>query len=208
MENSSSNKMTAEEELVDAARMYTEAAGDRGLRLEAILHSVGAALHALRDQHEEHALAPLQYLFAGLSRLAAGRDDPVLKPVRPPGQPGRPAPDGALKVKQVSILLAVEVLVRSGVKKGPAERRVAQIASDLGLTSADGKAISHDMIRNWRSQLSYHKDMRDVASLLGHELETLCDQIDPEKAELAAETLLRRAADIEGIEISDYPPLT
>lgn len=198
--------MTPEQLLVDAARKYREAGSHRGLQLEAILYSVGASIRLLEVQHDRNALAPLEYLRAALARLASGRQDPVLQPLREPGRAGRPGPDGALLAKQVYILFAWDMLRRAGWKKGRADKFVAEVASELGLTGADGGPVSEHMIRNWRSLLNT-KPMKAVAKELEPRLVQMPD-LDPTVAPDAVRALLAEAAKIEGIEISKNPPLT
>jgi hypothetical protein len=195
-----------EERLLAAARLYREANDRSDLRLEALLHSVGAVLSLLRRDHDPAALAPQQYLFAALSRLAAGQSDPALRPLRGNSKGGRPPPDGAIKYKQVNVLLAVELLLRAGWKPKRTYQRVAEMASAAGLSSADGKPITQNVVRNWRHALSTDPHMDDVKKLVGARAATLLDEPESSAAEDAAEQMLIAAANgFEGVEISTPP---
>lgn len=192
----------AADELAEAARLFADAGDRSDLKLEAVLRSLGAALRLLRDDHEWSETAPLQYLFAGLSRLASGRPDPVLQPLREPKKAGRSgAPDGTLIFKQVIILLAHEVLRRGKWNKTTADKRVAMLATDAGFTSSDGKPISGDMVRGWRSLLSTPA-MRAVKDQLKMYTIMLNDTLDPSTVEEAAKELLNHSgSSFAGIDI-------
>lgn len=183
----------AADELAEAARLFADAGDLADLKLEAVLRSLGAALRLLREDHEWSETAPLQYLFAGLSRLAAGRPDPVLQPLRKSKKAGRSgAPDGTLIFKQVIILLAHEVLRRGKWNKTTANKRVAELATDAGFTSSDGKPISHDMVRGWRSLLNT-PEMRPVKDQLKKYTIMLNDTLDPSMVEEAAKQMLHHS---------------
>ena len=189
--------------LADAARLFADA-GDRSeLQLEAIVYSLGAALNLLRQDQEWSELAPLQYLFAGLSRLAAGRPDPVLQPLREDKKAGKSAHlDGAMVLKQVVILLAHEVLVRGGWRKTAADCRVAELSTAVGFTSVEGKPISADMVRGWRSLVNT-PEMSNVETGLRAQTSLLSDSFDPLNVVHAAEMMLNHvASNFAGIEIS------
>ena len=196
------------DELAGAARLFAEASDRPDLQLEAILLSVGAALSLLRKDHDWSHLAPIQYLFAGLSRLAAGRPDPVLKPLREDKKAGRQGgPESAMLFKKLYILLAHELLCRGEWMIGEADSRVAKMATAAGWKSSDGKPISGDMVRGWRCDVGLPE-----MSLVEEQLEVcksmLDDSPDPRTVEHAAEQLIKHgASSFAGIEISGNPTL-
>jgi hypothetical protein len=198
----------ATDALAEAARLFVDAGDRSDLKLEAILRSLGAALDLLRDDHEWSETAPLQYLFAGLSRLAAGRPDPVLRPLREDKKAGKSAIlGGAMIFKQVIILLAHEVLRRGGWRKTAADRRVAELATAAGFTSLEGKPISSDMVRGWRSLIST-PEMRAVEFQLSEQTSMLKDKLDPSYVVQAAEEMLNHSvSSFAGIELSRKPTL-
>lgn len=202
------DRPSAADELAEAAHLFVDAGDRSDLKLKAVLHSLGAALRMLREVHEWSDMAPLQYLFVGLSRLAAGRPDPVLQPQRGDKTAGRQGGlDGAMIFKLVNILFAYEVLRRGKWKKGAADRRVAQLATAAGFTSSDGKPISKDMVRGWRSLLGT-PEMRPVKDRLKECTSVLNDALDPSMVEQAAEQMLNHSASsFAGIEISRNPIL-
>ena len=198
----------AADELAEAAHKFAGAGERPALQLEAVLNSLMAALRLLREDHEWSQLAPLQYLCAGLSRLAAGRPDPVLKPLREKKKAGKsPVSDGAMIYKQVWILLSHEVLLRGRWKRGEADRRVAELATAAGFKSFDGKSLTGHTVRGWRSLVST-PEMRPVREQLEAYTEMLSDTLDAATVEVAAEQMLNHAASIfAGIEISRDPAL-
>ena len=109
-------------------------------------------------------------------------------------------------VKQVVILLAHEVLIRGGLRKTAADRRVAELSNDVGFTSVEGKPISADMVRNWRSLVST-PEMRDVEDGLRARTSLLFDKLETSNVDQAAKEMLNHVARFSGIEISKKPTL-
>lgn len=192
-----------------AAELYARAAGERGLQIEAMLYSLGAALRVLAATEEPGDLAPLHHLFASVSRLAAGHHDDVLQPLRVNGQSGKPGPDGALLFKQVHVLMAAEILFRGhggryGARKR-ADEETSQLCAELRLPGGHLRPISADMVRNWRSQSGpeKHSVLRD---LFRPRLAQIKDQWSPEEASEGARALLEAAASHPGIQPSANAP--
>ena len=131
-----------------AAALYSK---DDDSKLAGMFHAVGAAVQLLKQTPGAGGyLEPLIALQVELDRLNNSRRARILK-----RRPGPIQPDGYSGMIQSVAVCIWEVLFlglgRRRGSRGTADKQTADILNRHGVLSSQGKVITGDMVRQWRS---------------------------------------------------------